>query len=550
MGESYLGLEHIKSNHSLKKVKRSLSKKKPARELKESCSSPKCRRSKLRNCDMFSETDRQAIFIQFWKDLDWDQKRVYVLSLTEKVPTKACQSEGDFSRRSESIFYYLQRNGKKLKVCQKMFLNTLGLRQSQVFRWIKGCKTTRKVRNTSKCIPEKDGTKYAKTFIDSLPKMESHYCRRDTTKLYLEPVYDSNAHLFRVYTEFCKRHKHPTVASRKFASIVKELNIGIFRPKKDKCDVCCRFEAGNLAVEEWRAHITKKDEARSAKDRDKQDSIDGICHALVLDVQAVKLSPMITASAMYYKTKLMVHNYSIFNLKTYNVRCYWWNETQGDLVASVFATALIQYLEEHFSDNLPVIIWSDGCTSQNRNKILSNGLLNLAQRSKKIIIQKYLEKGHTQMEVDSVHSVIERALKGKPIYHPMDYVEITRKARRKGPAYEALNMEHNMFLDYSRAGTMRYSDIRPGSKPGDPCVTDLRELRYNPSGIIEYKLDHSSEWQQLPKLCRTVDINSYPRLYKDPLPISKRKYEDLQELLPVIPEKYHEFYKKLPRKSK
>lgn len=203
-------------------------------------------------------------------------------------------------------------------------------------------------------------------------------------------------------------------------------------------------------------------------------------------------------------------------------------------------------MSEKFTDTLPIIIWSDGCTNQNRNKILSNALLDYSQKTNKVVMQKYLEKGHTQMEVDSVHSVIERALKGKAIYHPNDYLDITRSARKVGAPYEARNLDHTMFLDYSKSEQMKYSDIRPGSKPGDPCVTDIRELQYNPSGVIEYKLDHSSDWTKLPKKSRQLTKVKFLKLYKQRLPISKRKFNDLQELLPVIPAEYHDFYKKLP----
>jgi hypothetical protein len=42
---------------------------------------------------------------------------------------------------------------------------------------------------------------------------------------------------------------------------------------------------------------------------------------------------------------------------------------------------------------------------------MSNCLKYFATINDKIKIQKYLEKGHTQMEVDSVHAVIECKLK-------------------------------------------------------------------------------------------------------------------------------------------
>ncbi|CAB3252726.1 unnamed protein product [Arctia plantaginis] len=57
-----------------------------------------------------------------------------------------------------------------------------------------------------------------------------------------------------------------------------------------------------------------------------------------------------------------------------------------------------------------------GCTAQNRNNGVSNALLHLAMARNVVITQKYLEKGHTKMEVDSVHSVIERKLKNRNIF--------------------------------------------------------------------------------------------------------------------------------------
>ena len=63
-----------------------------------------------------------------------------------------------------------------------------------------------------------------------------------------------------------------------------------------------------------------------------------------------------------------------------------------------------------------IAIYSDGCGSQNRNVTLSNALSTLARDKGITIAQNYLEKGHTQMECDSVHSVIERKKKPRNLH--------------------------------------------------------------------------------------------------------------------------------------
>lgn len=49
-------------------------------------------------------------------------------------------------------------------------------------------------------------------------------------------------------------------------------------------------------------------------------------------------------------------------------------------------------------------------------------------KKNKVVIQKYLEKGHTQMECDSIHSVIERRLRDQDVYLPAEYVNLMKRA--------------------------------------------------------------------------------------------------------------------------
>jgi len=41
---------------------------------------------------------------------------------------------------------------------------------------------------------------------------------------------------------------------------------------------------------------------------------EGQCHVLTMDVQAVQLLPHLQASALYFKQKLAVHNFTLYNL--------------------------------------------------------------------------------------------------------------------------------------------------------------------------------------------------------------------------------------------
>ncbi|KAK6175213.1 hypothetical protein SNE40_013721 [Patella caerulea] len=151
------------------------------------------------------------------------------------------------------------------------------------------------------------------------------------------------------------------------------------------------------------------------------------------------------------------------------------------------------------------------------------------------------------MEVDSVHSSIERKLRKQPIYCPQQYVDYIKKARTVPRPYNVKYIAHDFFNDYKILNY--YSSIRPGKKVGDPVVNDIRVLKYNPGkdGRIEFKLHYSDEFQELPRrfFVKSPGGEEVGKAYTVPLKIKASKYNHLQELKSVIPKDYHSFYDNL-----
>ncbi|KAK4882616.1 hypothetical protein RN001_005935 [Aquatica leii] len=218
--------------------------------------------------------------------------------------------------------------------------------------------------------------------------------------------------------------------------MVRKLNISLYQPKKDSCDICLQYELKNLTEDVWISHRDSKERARAEKSNDKTASKNGVCHTITMELQAVKVCPAVNASSAYYKTKLCC-------------TCYWFNKAEADLQASVFASCLIEYIKRHLTDSKPVIIYSDGCSYQNKNSVMANALLHLSSELKITIEQKYLVKGHTQMECDSVHALIERKIKNQSIYLPSDYFRLCQESRKTSP-YETITLDHSFFKDFKK----------------------------------------------------------------------------------------------------
>ncbi|CAH1987326.1 unnamed protein product [Acanthoscelides obtectus] len=477
------------------------------------------------------------------------QQKFECLQITNEMRNQIFQSFWEISSWEDN-----PESTKKYHVCKKMFLATLGIGERCVREWV-----------LNKCLPnmelgiepalveppqDSECTKNVNQFLDSLPKVESHYCRASTRKLYLEPTWNSYRHLHREFINYCERQNLRPCSWRLFYKTFKTRNLEIYTPRKDQCNTCV-----NLSQADYDSHVAKKEQARSEKEQDKQEAISSEAgnskYVYTMDLQAVLLCPFTQASAMYYKQKLKVHNQTFFNLNNKDVSCYLWHEGNGGLDSDVFVSILVKFLNEEIERQSPkvIILWSDGCTYQNRNVNLSNGLLEIAMEKNIIIEQKYLEVGHTQMEVDSVHSVIERKLgRRNDIAVPADYNKIIRAARQNPSPYKVVSLHFNDFLQYKKG---MYSQIRPGSKKGDPCVTDICALQYLPEGLIKYKINFSDEWLELPRRpCRTRTSFSHEPLYLSPRQIEDTKFIHLQELKSVIESDYHGFYVNLKHSCK
>ncbi|KAK6168332.1 hypothetical protein SNE40_020889 [Patella caerulea] len=521
--------------------------------------SKRCKPGKL--CSSFSEDDRQNIFDMFWK-LDWTAKRMFIVDMVDKVPVKERKVTPTTTkpRRNQSLVYNFRKNGVRFKVCKTMFLTTLCLGERSLYNWLDGNDghTNNPVSNehsisdgehtsdrrAQRTVSQK--VQAAKSYLESLPSLPSHYCRASSSKQYLEPVFADMTEVYKAYTQYCEENNTSRVSRRTFIDLFHDLNLAIYTPKKDQCDLCCGYQAGNVQEDKYKAHIKRKDDARNQKDSDKERAmIDSTVKVITLDLQAVLLAPNLKASAMYYKTKLGCHNYTVYDLATKECVCYFWHEGEGELTANSFASCLHDYIEtvlEKSPNTKQIIIYSDGCTYQNRNVVLANMLLKVASDKNITITQKILEKGHTQMEVDSVHSVIERKIKKRPIYSPQNYIDIITSCKK---SYKVYYLSHTFFKEFSSLKTI--TSIRPGRVTGDPVVTDIRVLKYSPDGSITYKLDYNDEFGDLPRRSRSTsdvssDENTVPQLYPEPLPIKTSKYRHLQELKSVIPVDYHGFY--------
>jgi len=119
---------------------------------------------------------------------------------------------------------------------------------------------------------------------------------------------------------------------------------------------------------------------------------------------------MWNVSSLYYSHKLSVYNFTLYNQVTGDGFGMLWNETQVQRGANKIGSALYLYLKEYLPPDVKhIVIASDSTVSQNRNQFLTCMLLLAVQTLQTVetIEQKFLETGHTHMEVDGMHATID-----------------------------------------------------------------------------------------------------------------------------------------------
>lgn len=412
--------------------------------------------------------------------MNWDQKQMYICQLIEETAIKQRKTDKTLSRRNKSRRYFLiTAKGERLQVCTIMFLKTFGLKEKMIRVWLdheeefglrENPVVVQKRKNTSRQQCQYNQELLERkilllTFLIDYPKVESHYCRKDTEREYFQTTHQTLTDLYKQYVDICKQDNSRQLSFPVFSGTLTNLKFCLFKPRKDQCDECIAYKAGNSTIEKYKNHRENVNRAAAEKDSDIELAIKGLIILLCMDVEGVVLCPKLLASALYFKSKLQIHNFTLYDILTHDSTNYPWDETEGDLQSSTFVSIVIHHLEQRIKTNpLPITIYSDGCTYQNRNVVLSNALRLFAMKHSRTVTQKFLEVGHTHMECDSTHACIERKTKNMTLSSPKIFEDAILKAREKPFPFVVKHLDHTFFRNYDDKDYLTLKSIRPGNK--------------------------------------------------------------------------------------
>lgn len=529
---------------------------------------PQCR-MKCKN--KFNYAIRKELFDSFWAMSSRDRRADYLSGLvtSQSKATQRLRHEGQSIRnRTLTNVYHLKISGQLQVICKNCFQKTFDVTDG----FIKYMLTSRTINTagiaqtdqrgahppSSKTSEERRSEVFA--HINSFPRYKSHYSRRHTDKEYLA----ANLNIRLMYSLYKESHSDP-VSYAIYRQLFNEMNLSFKMPHNDTCNTCDTFslqfklasrEEQEAIQTEWDQHKDMADKHFRAKSSDKEHAkIDKSTKMISFDLQQVLATPHIQTNVIFYKRQLSVYNLTIYDGADGIAHNFLWDETKAGRGANQIGSCVFKYFTELPAEVSQVIMYSDTCTGQNRNSHIAAMCFSALQKNPhlKSIDHKFMVSGHSHMECDTAHAMIEKKKKRTDmrIHHPWDWAQLIRTVGKKDK-FLVTEMQQEHFFDFKSFYTQKLQ-IKNKNEENEKFVWhDVQWMRFTSDqiGIIQYKtsVDALEPFKKISFLRRRQGnpVLDAPRQYSKLIPISEEKKKDLLSILHLIDPVFHHYYKNLP----
>ncbi|KAK3916904.1 Signal recognition particle receptor subunit alpha-like protein, partial [Frankliniella fusca] len=537
---------------------------------------PKCRRGCAEKVppDVCAE-----LCDSIWTNLgDANARRAYLSGQIQpslKQSQRVNQPDSSKKRRNRvfTVRYFACVKGLNTEVCKECFMKIYQV-SKKVIEVIIG----RKIGNTggvqvndrrgesSQTLAE-ERLQAVIAHINSFPRYKSHYARNKTNNEFLP----SNLTVKIMYDEYVKKcdKAEDTVSRWTYEREFHKLGLKIKPLKIDTCHTCDTLQMAvknskseielNLKKSLQEEHHLKAQEAIDVKKKDKlRAKSEETVETVAFDLQQCLPTPNLPSSIVFYLRQLWVYNLTIHIMPSDQSLHNMWHEGEGGRGANQVGSALYRFIINLPDEVEHLILWSDTCGGQNKNEVINTALMTALNQKKtlKTIDQKFLVPGHTHLECDSDHAVIEeRKKRSKEIHIPRDWYNLVRGASKKFSVH-LLGRDQFNFKDLL---TGRDSPLvkRKVSTSKDKFVWKnvvwLQHRRNLPLGIVAFKTSFSDEddFSYLDMRRRkNSSVELSPKAaYAGPNKISIKKKKDLLSMLHLVDPDCHAFYHALQTDS-
>lgn len=516
---------------------------------------------------------KNFLFNDYYKIPTHNQQSTYLLGLIQAVNVQrrrhGAYGNPEGSRRQCTVYYTVpDGNGVHIQVCRKTYSEIFDLSHKRVQVLTKKKQLGHTVyvdkrgaaKKPRKYFPEL--REQIRAHIELFPIEENHYSRKKSEKKFLSPDLNMN----RLYIAFKKKYPKTIASYRYFCDTFKKdfPNLRFGRPRSDTCSNCdlyqnkIRSSADPVTKAQFRqkleCHQRKAERARTTMKEDdvKCQEPTSINSVISIDLEQVLFIPALTHTQMFYSRQLSCYNLGIHISDNSSAHMCLWNESITGRGGNEISSAILKVLEGRsfpFKKNL--IIWSDNCIGQNKNRMLLFLMIYLVATGKfDSIQQKFLISGHSYLACDRDFAQIEKRKRVTKTFVPNDIEKMITEARHNNP-FVVHPLERPDFKDFQKA----CDSILNTTKLNIASVCWIQISKECPTKVKTKKtFNDMEEWTICNVLKKGQSLNDIKNIQIPQLQcknkISAEKLKNLEDMLDYIPLIHLPFYENLIQQTR
>lgn len=272
--------------------------------------------------------------------------------------------------------------------------------------------------------------------------------------------------------------------------------------------------------------------------------------AFSFDLEKTQPLPYINTSVAFYKRQMWIYNLGINDRRTNKGTMCMWTEVEGKWGSNEVASSILAFLNTlDLTDYDEIRTFSDGCGGQNRNRTIVSFLMHICSTTPiKTWTHCFLETGHSYLPNDTDFGKIEKLKSAQiGIYSFDQWVELVQRCK-----FDVIKMK-DKFDDLSQLSS--YHNFRNQDTEGYRFNwLKMKWLRVSAgTDTVEFKTSCSPD-----DAIRTINFgktgvssanHEFVSLYSNPIPLKKKKFDDIITLLKFVPYAYSKFFTSLPHEG-
>ena len=171
-----------------------------------------------------NDKERLSINDEYWSLMDYSRKKDFLLANIEVNNVERVWVDSDKRKRTGqcSKTYSFTRRRNKHRVCQMFFLSTLNISSGPIDKAINGKSdggtfnaNVQRGRHIAWNKTREEKMQAVKDHINLFPRIESHYTRKSTKRMYLDPSL-SITKMYQLFVEYCKENDLEPASERTY----------------------------------------------------------------------------------------------------------------------------------------------------------------------------------------------------------------------------------------------------------------------------------------------------------------------------------------------